>query len=81
MEVEKAADPLRSSAALQKLAHHASFWSAVAKLPLFPLWRRSTSTNQDLSLPLLIGFPVGFLQRDFIIVSRGLNASCSIDRS
>ena len=31
----KAADPLRSSAALQKLAHHASFWSATAKLSLF----------------------------------------------
>jgi hypothetical protein len=32
----KAADPLRFSAALQKLAHHASFWSAAEKLSLFP---------------------------------------------
>jgi len=30
----KAADPLRFSAALQKLAHQASFWSATAELSL-----------------------------------------------
>jgi hypothetical protein len=37
----KAADPFHSSAALQKLAHDDSFWSATAKLSLFTSARRS----------------------------------------
>jgi hypothetical protein len=41
----KAANPFHSLAALQKLAHHASFWSATALAVAFPQGTRSSLTS------------------------------------